>query len=396
MKQATTNLRCAGYVLIRCTLLRLLMILPFFLGLNATATQAQISETEQSLNALQQSFLDRDIKAVRPFLSPKLQMGPLPATNTPAILRSVFTKFPPLKGYRIVEETQGEVLVEFEFEQLGKQTSYIHFDESGKLTKITFLDKIIEEQIRTQNTLEDGVKAPQPGALAEKFPFETVRFKAADGLEVSGNLYHIGRAKPVILLCHQANYNKHEYADIAPKLNEMGYNVMAIDQRSGGDLAGTPNETLQEAIAAGINDIDFLDAEQDIVAAIDYLAATYRTKVILWGSSYSSSLALFIAQSHPEVIAAIAFSPGNYFGDRKPILRDIVSQLDKPLFITSSREEADIIAKTIGRVLREEDQVQFIPESSGFHGSKALWEGQEGAEAYWSALTKFLNSISLK
>ncbi|PHN07071.1 alpha/beta hydrolase [Flavilitoribacter nigricans] len=236
------------------------------------------------------------------------------------------------------------------------------------------------------------VRSPQPGALAEFFSYETITFRSKDGLSVTGNLYEVGPANPIILLCHQANYNKYEYADIAPRLNGLGYNVLAIDQRSGGTFAGNSNETLQTARAAGIQHPDFLDAEQDIVAAVEFLAARYQRQVIVWGSSYSSALALFVAV-HPDVKAALAFSPGNYFRDQKPDLKIFMHKLKKPVFITSSREEAEELEHTVGRSLDGQVQIQFIPESGGYHGSKALWEGQEGAEEYWGAVLNFLLMI---
>lgn len=236
------------------------------------------------------------------------------------------------------------------------------------------------------------VRAPRPGALAEFFSYQTITFQSKDGLVVTGNLYEIGPHNPVILLCHQANYNKYEYADIAPKLNALGYNVLAIDQRSGGTFAGNANETAQKAKTMGIARVGFLDAEQDIVAAIELLAARYHRQVIVWGSSYSSALAIFVAV-HPDVKATLAFSPGNYFQDKKTDLKTFIHQLQKPVFITSSREEAEEIQHTIGKSLNGRAQVQFIPQSGGFHGSKALWEDQQGAEEYWAAVFDFLRKI---
>ena len=236
------------------------------------------------------------------------------------------------------------------------------------------------------------VRAPQPGELAEFFSYQTISFRSLDGLAVTGNLYEIGPTNPIILLCHQANYNKYEYADIAPRLNALGYNVLAIDQRSGGTFAGIPNETVQTARAVGISNPSFLDAEQDIVAAVEFLAARYQQQVIVWGSSYSSALALFVA-AHPQVKGALAFSPGNYFQEEKPDLKIFMHKLKKPVFITSSREEAAELEHTLAKSLDGKYQVQFIPTSGGYHGSKALWEGQEGAEEYWTAVLRFLLKI---
>jgi hypothetical protein len=39
-------------------------------------------------------------------------------------------------------------------------------------------------------------------------------------------------------------------------------------------------------------------------------------------------------------------------------------------------------------------QLQFIPEAEGFHGSRALWIDQKGADEYWTALKLFLKKIN--
>ena len=67
---------------------------------------------------------------------------------------------------------------------------------------------------------------------------EQVSFEAADGVRVFGDIYRSadGELAPVILLFHQAGSDaRGEYTHIAIRLMENGYNVLAIDQRSGGE-----------------------------------------------------------------------------------------------------------------------------------------------------------------
>ena len=84
---------------------------------------------------------------------------------------------------------------------------------------------------------------------------EKVSFTAKDGLEVSGDLYapHKEKETPFIVLFHQARSSRGEYAEIAPRLNKLGFNCLAVDQRSGGDFAKTfTNETHARAVAKGL------------------------------------------------------------------------------------------------------------------------------------------------
>ena len=236
----------------------------------------------------------------------------------------------------------------------------------------------------SKNTiLIDGEKSP-------KEPLE-VSIPSKDGLLISGNLYEVDSKSPVILLCHQAGYNKYEYADIAPRLNEMGYNCLAIDQRSGGTFAEKKNITFENAKAKSLS-TEYVDAEQDMIAALEYLEKKYDQKVILWGSSYSSALALHVGDNE-NVKAIISFSPGDYFGEQKAKLSKVIPAIDKPFFITSSKAESVRLKEAIGDVSPSVSQTQFVPNSDGFHGSKALWIGQEGADDYWAALELFLNAI---
>jgi dienelactone hydrolase len=221
---------------------------------------------------------------------------------------------------------------------------------------------------------------------------EKIQFLSLDSVPVSANLYQSNKNAPVILLCHQARFNKFEYTGIAKKLMEKGYTCLAIDQRSGGGMVEESNETFLEAKKRN-KPVEFLDAEQDIIAAIIFANKKFGQKVILWGSSYSSALALYNAIENDQVSAVIAFSPGNYFAKEKGSLIEKMANFSKPMFVTSSKEEANEIAVLLSSMKLNHLQQQFVPETAGFHGSKALWITSEGNEAYWTALLNFLELL---
>lgn len=349
--------------------------------------------TEQ-VNALAESFNTKNIESVKPYLSANLQFGPIPAANSPAILANMVTNFPRLNSLEIIESKEGKAIVKYNFVQLGENESSILFNGDGKITKIEYLEEIVMQEIRTQQRLQNSVQQPAPGELGKAYPPEKIQFKAKDGLIISAELYEIDSDKPVILLLHQGGYNKYEYADIAPRLNKMGFNALAIDQRSGGSFAGKQNETYTRATQNGIVNIEFADAVQDIESAISYLADRYQQKIIVWGSSYSSSLALHVAAKNKHVKAVISFSPGDYFGEKFPSLKTVLPKIEQPFLITSSREEANELKLLLSDVEKSNMQSQFIPESDGFHGSRALWIDQEGADEYWAAVSLFLSTIN--
>lgn len=222
---------------------------------------------------------------------------------------------------------------------------------------------------------------------------ERIEFTAADGLIVSGLMYAIDDSSATILLCHQAGFNLHEYDEIAPKLNEIGYNCIAIDQRSGGIMEGIVNETADRALDAQLP-MDYVAAEQDITAAIDFASSKFNQAIILWGSSYSAGLALHMAEKNDNIRAVIAFSPGDYYGTSKPKLQNTMKTLKKPYFITSSKRESEDITTMLKHNSLDSLHQHFIPKSAGIHGSKALWKAQPDNKKYWNAIQNFLIKLN--
>jgi hypothetical protein len=227
--------------------------------------------------------------------------------------------------------------------------------------------------------------------------YERVQFYSLDSLLIDANYYHANDTALPILLCHQARWNKYEYDSIAVVLQKKGYNCLATDQRSGGlmDIDGIHpiNATHKRAIDAGLP-TEYLDAEQDIIAAINFLYAKSRGPILLWGSSYSSTLALYNGLNNDKVFALVAFSPGNYFSDQKGSLIPLIETSSKPFFITSSKKEAEGVQNLIRNKTLSNQQVQFIPKIDGYHGARALWASNSGNEVYWAAINSFMESLN--
>jgi len=72
---------------------------------------------------------------------------------------------------------------------------------------------------------------------AQIFAKERINFPSVDGLQMTADTYFSdNKASPLIVLFHQAGWGRGEYLEIAPKLNSLGFNVLAIDLRSGKKL----------------------------------------------------------------------------------------------------------------------------------------------------------------
>ncbi|MEM7056876.1 MAG: alpha/beta hydrolase [Pseudomonadota bacterium] len=212
---------------------------------------------------------------------------------------------------------------------------------------------------------------------------ETVTFSAEDGVTVTADLSRPdGDAKAVIVLFHMAGASRGEYRDIAPRLLQLGYATLAVDQRSGGAFNGVTNATVKAAGGSG----EFIDAVPDMKAAAAWARQNIAPKVAVIGSSYSAALVLVLSGRDPEFADAVmAFSPGEYFGSSN-FVRDALEGAKSPIFMTAARSEQGqwqpFAFATAAPV------TPFQPNGAGRHGATALVSA-DGVE-YWAALEKFL------
>ena len=227
--------------------------------------------------------------------------------------------------------------------------------------------------------------------------YTNITFPSADEVKITADLYmKHSKAHPFIVLCHQAGWSRGEYREIAPKLNAMGFNCMAIDQRSGNKVNDVDNETMKAAKSAD-KGVAFLDAEPDMIAAIKFARANHAEgKVILWGSSYSSALALRIAGENPTLVdGVLAFAPGEYFvrfGKPADWIATSAAKIADPAFITSAKNELKNWS-SVFEAIPGDKKVKFLPATNGNHGSRALWEKFDDNDAYWTAVESFLKQF---
>jgi len=217
-----------------------------------------------------------------------------------------------------------------------------------------------------------------------------VTFLAADKLEVTADLYLYDYSMPFIILFHQENSSRGEYREIAPKLQKMGFNCLAVDLRSGKECNFVQNET---AMRAQKNNFPAttLDCEKDVLAAIDYLGKTVaKNRYVLLGSSFSATLAMKVANHNPKVTAVIAYSPGEYFGSVKA--KDWLVDFDNLVYVASTKREKPFVAELIKDIPAQYLTI-FQPSDDGVHGAPALWKDNASANEYWMSLMMFVKRV---
>ncbi|MEJ2375257.1 MAG: alpha/beta hydrolase [Pseudolabrys sp.] len=220
-----------------------------------------------------------------------------------------------------------------------------------------------------------------------------VTFTAADHVKVFATYYGTGeRSRPIVLLFHQAGANGAEYATIAPRLNALGFNALAVDQRSGGNLFGRANKTVK---TLG-HSTGYRAALPDLQAALDWARNRDSGKIVVCGSSYSAALVFLLAADNPGKIAGLmAFSPGEYLGARHAV-RDAAAKLNNvAVFVTSASRRGEIAAAhTIVDAVPGEDKTQFVPKHAP-HGASALRADRNpaGSKQVWAAVERFLAGL---
>lgn len=225
------------------------------------------------------------------------------------------------------------------------------------------------------------------------FKGESIKFQAKDGVTIKADVYKIKDDNaPYILLFHQASYSRGEYREIAPKLNKLGFNCIAIDQRSGKEVNGVINETFHNAKKAN-KGTKYPDAFIDLETTLEYAKNELKAKkVIVWGSSYSSSLVFCLGAKYKDKVQGVlSFSPGEYFTLESKTIESYAVQVTCPVFITSAKNEQGQWQDIYDNI--KSQKAFYLPETKGFHGSKALWSSNKGHQNYWKAVEKFLRQF---
>ena len=254
---------------------------------------------------------------------------------------------------------------------------------------LTFFMASCDVEIKTEQGIEEGKG-------------QEVFFYTPDSIKVFGDLYEQDKGTDIILLFHQGGSNaRGEYAPIIPKLTEKGFNVLAIDQRSGGQYYGSYNRTLANVPTNIFGDgYGYCDAYNNLETALDYvISAGFTGDKILWGSSYSASLAIQLADKRKsDVSGVLAFSPasGNSMKDCLP--DQYFETVKLPLIILRPPNEMESESSKAQLALAEKYNHQTYVAQYGVHGSSMLVEARVGNEVgeTWEVVFSFLNEIEKK
>ena len=225
-------------------------------------------------------------------------------------------------------------------------------------------------------------------------PVKEVQFTARDGVQVFADLYTQSATAPILLMFHQAGANgRGEYGPIIPRLLEHGYNLLVVDQRTGGENFGCTNRTAKQFG----QEVSYCEAYPDVEAALDFvLGRGFSGPTVAWGSSYSAALAVKLAHDHPhDVEAVLAFSPatGEAMGSCQP--NPLFVNLQPKLLVLRPAKEAEIPSVQEQLAFAKENGHPTYVAENGVHGSSMLVaeRTESVVEPTWEVVERFLKSV---
>ena len=200
--------------------------------------------------------------------------------------------------------------------------------------------------------------------LAQGGEGQVVQVTAEDGLALVGDYYapagEIPEAgAPGVLLLHMLNSNRASWADLIPPLQEAGYAVLAVDIRGFGETGGRTDWPL---------------AETDVQTWLAWLRAQDGldpARMSLVGASIGSNLALRGMAGDPDVLTAVALSPGlDYQGVTTQDAIDTID--DRPVMLVAGQGDtySALTIKQLTQGLNGETLTRLY--ASRDHGTRML------------------------
>jgi dienelactone hydrolase len=218
-----------------------------------------------------------------------------------------------------------------------------------------------------------------------------VSFPTSDNLIVTADHYISKKSNPYIILLHTEGSSRAEYDFIATRLLKLNYNCLAVDLRSGDRYEFTTNETAKRAKEMGLAN-GLYESAKDVKASIDYVKSLSDSSIILFGSSFSATLSIILAENDSLIDAVIAFSPGNFFSPESD-LKEIIPDYKKPLFAGFSVDEFPFVEEIFAETELNNLTVFKPINSNGIRTTKALLNSNAGSDEYWFALLVFFRNI---
>jgi len=170
----------------------------------------------------------------------------------------------------------------------------------------------------------------------QPLPMEKVSLTTSDNIKIAADLYGVKNPVGFLVLVHMMPSAKESYTDLAERLQNLGYESLAIDLRGHGESDDGPNGYLN------FSDSQHQKSIFDLEAAADYLIKNREAspdKIYFIGASFGANLVLQYISEHSEHKTAILLSAGlNYRGVKtEPLIKNL--KIEQKVFFVSSRDD---------------------------------------------------------
>jgi len=207
----------------------------------------------------------------------------------------------------------------------------------------------------------------------QPIPMEKISLTTNDNIKIAANLYGVKNPVGWLVLVHMMPSTKDIYADLAGRLQNLGYESLAIDLRGHGESDGGPNGFLN------FSDSQHQKSIFDLEAAADYLMKTREArpdKIVFVGASFGANLVLQYISGHSEFEIAVLLSAGlNYRGVKtEPLVKNLQNR--QKVFFISSRDDDDNsqenseLYQLLPENIKKDSEIKIY--DSGGHGTDML------------------------
>jgi dienelactone hydrolase len=200
---------------------------------------------------------------------------------------------------------------------------------------------------------------------------ERVSYQAEDGLRIVADFYAPleGEPAPAVLLLHQLNGSRAQWAELIPDILQWGYAVLAPDLHSFGESTVILRDGSEEEYE--LTDLD--DMLLDVAAAIEYLKTRSEVDaeaIGVVGASVGGNLAYVASGAFPEVKTAVSMSPNASPSGDALLGRDVPAfSPHSVLFMSDEAEASD--AQALADNVAEPVDIR-IYEGKTAHGVQLL------------------------
>ena len=179
-----------------------------------------------------------------------------------------------------------------------------------------------------------------------------IKLKTSDSIEIAGDFYPAEGSQihnlPSGILLHMMPATKDSWKDFAKKLNNEGFQCLAIDLRGHGQSEDGPDGFIN------FSDQQHRESIKDVEAAAEFLISNGVSpeKIFLVGASIGANLALQYQSMYSEIKASVLLSPGlSYKGiDTEVLIKNLYEK--QSVFLTAGGENDEYSTETVQKLYK--------------------------------------------